>query len=85
MIVGELAKREANTIGNLFAQFRAFIPSNPVRSASEMQMIPLVVFSVLLGIAAITVKTKQPEKIKPIESGFLDHDHKHHERPAQGQ
>jgi hypothetical protein len=58
MVVGELAKREANTIGNLFAQFRAFIPSNPVRSASEMQMIPLVVFSVLLGVAAITVKTK---------------------------
>ncbi|WP_298506401.1 dicarboxylate/amino acid:cation symporter [uncultured Sphaerochaeta sp.] len=68
MVVGELAKREANTIGNLFAQFRAFIPSNPVRSASEMQMIPLVVFSVLLGVAAITVKTKQPEKIKPIET-----------------
>jgi hypothetical protein len=68
MVVGELAKREANTIGNLFSQFRAFIPSNPVRSASEMQMIPLVVFSVLLGVAAITVKTKQPEKIKPIET-----------------
>jgi L-cystine uptake protein TcyP (sodium:dicarboxylate symporter family) len=49
MVVGELAKREANTITNLFSQFRAFIPSNPVRSASEMQMIPLVVFSVLLG------------------------------------
>ncbi len=68
MVVGELAKRETNTIGNLFSQFRAFIPSNPVRSASEMQMIPLVVFSVLLGVAAITVKTKQPEKIKPIET-----------------
>lgn len=74
MVVGELAKREANTISNLFSQFRAFIPSNPIRSASEMQMIPLVVFSVLLGIAAITVKTKHPEKIQPIEAlleGFL--------------
>lgn len=74
MVIGELAKRESNTITNLFAQFRAFIPSNPVRSAAEMQMIPLVVFSVLLGVAAIAVKTKQPEKIKPIETlleGFL--------------
>ncbi len=74
MVVGELAKREANTITNLLSQFRAFIPSNPIRSAAEMQMIPLVVFSVLLGVAAIAVKTKQPEKIKPIEAlldGFL--------------
>ncbi|MDY0244875.1 MAG: cation:dicarboxylase symporter family transporter, partial [Sphaerochaeta sp.] len=48
MMVGELAERTPNTLGNIFAQFRAFIPSNPVRSAAEMQMIPLVVFSVFL-------------------------------------
>ena len=67
MVVGELAERTPNTLGNIFAQFRAFIPSNPVRSAAEMQMIPLVVFSVLLGVAAITVKTKKSDAIKPFE------------------
>ena len=68
MTIGELAKREPNTLTNLFSQFRAFIPSNPVRSASEMQMIPLVVFSVFLGVAAITVKSKKPEATKPFEN-----------------
>lgn len=67
MIVGELAKREPNTVTNLFSQFRAFIPSNPVKSAAETQMIPLVVFSVFLGVAAIMVKTKKPDKVKPFE------------------
>jgi hypothetical protein len=67
MVVGELAERTPNTLGNIFAQFRAFIPSNPVRSAAEMQMIPLVVFSVFLGVAAITVKTKKSDAIKPFE------------------
>jgi len=68
MTIGELAKREPNTLTNLFSQFRAFIPSNPVRSASEMQMIPLVVFSVFLGVAAIAVKSKKPEATKPFEA-----------------
>ena len=68
MAIGELAKREPNTLTNLFSQFRAFIPSNPVRSASEMQMIPLVVFSVFLGVAAIGVKSKKPEMTKPFEN-----------------
>ncbi len=67
MMVGELAERTPNTLGNIFAQFRAFIPSNPVRSAAEMQMIPLVVFSVFLGVAAIAVKTKKSDVIKPFE------------------
>jgi hypothetical protein len=32
-----------------------------------MQMIPLVVFSVFIGVAAIAVKTKKPDAIKPLE------------------
>ena len=67
MVIGDLASREPNTITNLFAQFRAFIPSNPVRSAAEMQMIPLVVFSLFIGVAAIGVKTKNPQMVKPFE------------------
>jgi Na+/H+-dicarboxylate symporter len=68
MTIGELAKREPNTLTNLFSQFRAFIPSNPVRAASELQMIPLVVFSLFLGVAAIAVKSKKPEATKPFEN-----------------
>lgn len=74
VVVGELAKRQPSTITDIFAQFRAFIPSNPVKAAADMSMIPLVVFSVLIGIAAIMVKSSQPAKIKPIETlldGFL--------------
>ncbi len=67
IVVTELATREPNTVTNLFSQFRAFIPSNPVKAATEMQMIPLVVFSVFLGIAAIGVKTKKPDAVKPFE------------------
>ena len=68
IVIGEMSSREPNTITNLFAQFRAFIPSNPVRSAAEMQMIPLVVFSLFIGVAAIAVKTNKPEVIKPFET-----------------
>lgn len=68
MAVGELAKRETNTITNVFSQFRAFIPSNPIRSAAEMQLVPLVVFSIFIGLAAITVKTRKPETVKPLET-----------------
>ncbi|MGH0054258.1 MAG: dicarboxylate/amino acid:cation symporter [Sphaerochaetaceae bacterium] len=67
MVVGQLAERTPNTLTNIFTQFRSFLPSNPVRSAAEMQMIPLVVFSVFIGIASITVKTKKPEAIEPFE------------------
>jgi len=65
MVVGELAARETNTITNVFAQFRAFIPSNPVKSAAELQMVPLVAFSVFIGVAAIMAKTKKPEAVAP--------------------
>lgn len=68
MVVGDLAQRESNTITNVFAQFRAFIPSNPVASAAQMEMVPLVVFSLFIGVAAIIVKTKKPEVVAPFAS-----------------
>ncbi len=67
MAIGELAPREANTVTNLFSQFRNFIPSNIVKSAAETNMIPLVVFSILIGISAIMVKTKKSDAIKPFQ------------------
>jgi Na+/H+-dicarboxylate symporter len=67
MAIGDLAAREANTVTNLFSQFRNFIPSNFVKSAAETNMIPLVVFSIFIGVSAIMVKTKKPEAVKPFQ------------------
>lgn len=65
--IPELSSREPNTVANIFSQFRNFIPSNFVKAAAEMNMIPLVVFSLFIGVAAISVKTKKPEAVKPFQ------------------
>ena len=67
MVIPELAAREPNTVSNIFSQFRNFIPSNFVKAAAEMNMIPLVVFSLFIGVAAIGVKTKKPEAVVPFQ------------------
>jgi len=67
MAIGDLAARESSTVTNLFSQFRNFIPSNIVKSAAETNMIPLVVFSIFIGVAAIMVKTKKPGAAKPFQ------------------
>jgi len=67
MAIGDLAAREGSTVTNLFSQFRNFIPSNFVQAAAETNMIPLVVFSIFIGISAILVKTKKPEAVKPFQ------------------
>ncbi len=67
MVIPDLATREPNTVSNIFSQFRNFIPSNFVKAAAEMNMIPLVVFSLFIGVAAIGVKTKKPEAVVPFQ------------------
>ena len=67
MAIGDLAAREGSTVTNLFSQFRNFIPSNFVKAAAETNMIPLVVFSIFIGVSAIMVKTKKPEAVKPFQ------------------
>jgi len=72
--IENLAVREPSTIGSVFTQFRNFIPSNPVKAAADMNIIPLVVFSLFIGVAAIMVKSSAQDTIKPFESlldGFL--------------
>ncbi|KGE73193.1 dicarboxylate/amino acid:cation symporter [Spirochaeta lutea] len=58
-----LAPREETSIGSIFQQFRSFIPSNPVEAAAETRLIPLVVFSVLLGVAAVIEQGRKPERV----------------------
>ena len=67
MAIGDLAVRETSTVTNLFSQFRNFIPSNFVKAAAETNMIPLVVFSIFIGVSAIMVKTKKAEAVKPFQ------------------
>ncbi len=67
MAIGDLAAREGNTVTTLFSQFRNFIPSNFVKAAAETNMIPLVVFSIFIGVSAIMVKTRKPEAVRPFQ------------------
>ncbi|MBN2617762.1 MAG: dicarboxylate/amino acid:cation symporter [Spirochaetales bacterium] len=66
-MVGELPAKDPNTLIDIFAKFRSFIPSNPVKSAVEMNIIPLVVFSVLLGVAAVIESGKDKNKVEPFK------------------
>jgi Na+/H+-dicarboxylate symporter len=59
------AAREQQGIVELFTRLRGFIPANPVASAAEMQMIPLVVFSLFVGIAGVIEMGKNPERVEP--------------------
>ncbi len=66
-----LAAREQQGIADLFTRLRGFIPANPVASAAEMQMIPLVVFSLFVGIAGVIEMGKNPERVEPFRK-FLE-------------
>ncbi len=65
-----LSAREPEDIVGLFARLRGFIPSNPVASASKMEIIPLVVFALFVGVAAVIETGKNPEKVEPFRKGL---------------
>jgi len=67
----DLAAKDPESVGTLLSQLRGFIPANPVKSAAETQMIPLVVFALFIGIAGVTESGKNPERIEPFRR-FLD-------------
>jgi uncharacterized protein len=60
-----LAAREPNSVGGLLSQLRGFIPSNPVSSAAETQMIPLVVFALFVGVAGVIESGRNAERVEP--------------------
>jgi len=60
-----LAARETQQITDVIARFRDFIPSNPVAAAAETKIIPLVVFSLFLGTAAVIESGRNRERIAP--------------------
>jgi Na+/H+-dicarboxylate symporter len=60
-----LAPRDSRAITDILTSFRDFIPSNPVAAAAEMKLVPLVAFSLLLGIAAVIESGRNKERIAP--------------------
>ena len=60
-----LSGGETRPIGDVLAQFRSFIPANPVAAAAETRIIPLVVFALFLGVAAVMESGKHPERVAP--------------------
>ncbi len=71
VVVGELKPRDPSTVVDLFTKFRSFIPSNPVKSAVDMSVIPLVVFSLFIGVAAVIETGKNKERVEPFKN-FID-------------
>ncbi|EOR27665.1 sodium:dicarboxylate symporter family protein [Clostridium sartagoforme AAU1] len=48
-----------------------FLPSNPVASIVNNQVIPIVIFSLFIAIALVIEDNKNPEKIKPFKDFIL--------------
>jgi len=60
-----LASRDPETIGNLLTKLRGFIPKNPLNSAANTEMVPLVVFALFVGIAAVIELGRDESKVEP--------------------
>lgn len=71
MKIGTQEAPEPQTIMSILGKFRNFIPANPVDSAAQMELIPIVVFSLLIGIAAVIESGRHREKIEPFRK-FID-------------
>ena len=63
-----LAARESQQITDVIARFRDFIPSNPVAAAAETKIIPLVVFSLFIGTAAVIESGKKQGTHRTVQS-----------------
>lgn len=50
--------------------FLNFIPSNPFGNMVNGEVIPIVVFSILIGVSILLTKQQSPKLIKPIEAFF---------------
>lgn len=63
-----LQSRPSERIVDVITQLRGFIPSNPVSSAANTDMIPLVVFSLFIGVAAVIAMGEKPESVEPFKN-----------------
>ena len=48
----------------------AMVPSNPIAQAAEGQIIPIIIFSVLVAIAITIEGSKKPQLVKPVKDFF---------------
>lgn len=66
-----LKDRDPKSVVDLFTQFRSFIPKNPLKSAAETQLIPVVVFSIFIGVAAVIESGRNRDRVEPFRK-FID-------------
>lgn len=55
------------TINSVFDQIRSLIPKNPIAAAADLNLIPVVFFAVLIGVAAVIESSRNPEGVKPFK------------------
>ncbi|ERJ11170.1 dicarboxylate/amino acid:cation symporter [Haloplasma contractile] len=55
---------KSSTVAELFKQFRGFIPSNPIANAAEMKLVPIIVFSLFVAVAASIEQGRDASKLK---------------------
>ncbi len=73
--LGQAAPRDPVTVESIITQIRGMIPRNPLASAVNMNIIPVVVFSLFIGIAGVKLLGKNPKKVRPFQElleSFLD-------------
>ncbi len=73
--LGQAAPRDPVTVESIIVQIRGMIPKNPLASAVDLKIIPVVVFALLVGIASVQLLGKSPEKVEPFKKlleSFLD-------------
>lgn len=47
------------------------IPSNPINDIAQGKVLPVIIFSFLIGIAIVQIGAKKPDAVKPVKS-FVD-------------
>lgn len=60
--------REASTLTDLFGSIRGFIPKSPIQSMADLNLVPVIVFSMFIAVAATKEQAKDPEKVAPFKN-----------------
>ncbi|WP_120168173.1 dicarboxylate/amino acid:cation symporter [Thermohalobacter berrensis] len=58
---------KAREIPKLSSVFLDLVPSNPIAEMANGKILPVIIFSVLIGIALTIENTRKPEVIKPVK------------------
>lgn len=59
---------EAREVPTFIQTILNFIPNNLIAQAADNQIIPIIVFSLMVGVALVKINSKTPEKVAPFIS-----------------